>query len=126
MHDEVVAAAVAGGVTRLVCPPDTDPVLDEPGLVEMLRHRAETLNLAQVHPLGALNAVLTLRTFKRAACYPSHGQAGQWPGEFSDLLPIRRGWPIAGAAQHRSHDAGWRQPVATGFRWIASQQLMGW
>ena len=29
-------AAVAGGVTSLVCPPDTDPVLDEPGLVEML------------------------------------------------------------------------------------------
>src|SRR5437870_4518310 len=30
-------AAVAGGVTSLVCSPDTDPVLDEPGLVEMLR-----------------------------------------------------------------------------------------
>ena len=31
-------AAVAGGVTSLVCPPDTDPPLDEPGLVEMLKH----------------------------------------------------------------------------------------
>ena len=30
-----------------------------------------------LHPLGALNTLLTLRTFKRAACYPSHGQAGQ-------------------------------------------------
>jgi dihydroorotase len=36
-----MAAAVAGGVTSVVCPPDTEPVLDEPGLVEMLRHRAE-------------------------------------------------------------------------------------
>src|SRR5260370_41031142 len=27
-----VAAALAGGVTSLVCPPDTDPPLDEPGL----------------------------------------------------------------------------------------------
>ena len=35
-----LAAAVAGGVTSLVCPPDTDPVLDEPGLVEMLKFRA--------------------------------------------------------------------------------------
>src|SRR4029079_16876063 len=26
-------AAVAGGVTSLACPPDTDPPLDEPGLV---------------------------------------------------------------------------------------------
>ena len=47
-------AAVAGGVTSLACPPDTDPPLDEPGLVEMLKHRAKTLNLAQVYPIGAL------------------------------------------------------------------------
>ena len=47
-------AAMQGGVTSLVCPPDTDPVLDEPGLVEMLKHRAKGLNQAHVHPLGAL------------------------------------------------------------------------
>ncbi len=51
-------AAVAGGVTRLACPPDTDPPLDEPGLVEMLVHRARGLNLARVHPVGALTAKL--------------------------------------------------------------------
>lgn len=47
-------AAAAGGVTSLACPPDTDPVLDESGLVEMLKHRAKRLNLAHVYPLGAL------------------------------------------------------------------------
>src|SRR3954451_2791274 len=41
-------AAVAGGVTSLAWPPDTDPVLDEPGLVEMLKHRARSLNKAHV------------------------------------------------------------------------------
>ncbi|MFK3740177.1 dihydroorotase [Massilia sp. TN1-12] len=51
-------AAVQGGVTTLVCPPDTDPVLDEPGLVEMLKHRARLLNQANVHPLGALTTGL--------------------------------------------------------------------
>lgn len=51
-------AAVAGGVTRLSCPPDTDPVLDEPGLVEMLKHRARMLRLSHVHPLGALTVNL--------------------------------------------------------------------
>lgn len=51
-------AAMQGGVTSLVCPPDTDPVLDEPGLVEMLKHRAKTLNQAHVHPLGALTVGL--------------------------------------------------------------------
>jgi dihydroorotase len=51
-------AAVTGGVTSLACPPDTDPVLDEPGLVEMLKHRAKQLNLAHVYPLGALTRQL--------------------------------------------------------------------
>jgi dihydroorotase len=49
-----MAAAVAGGITSLACPPDTDPVLDEPGLVEMLKHRARSLNQAHVYPVGAL------------------------------------------------------------------------
>ena len=53
-----LAAAVAGGVTSLVCPPDTDPVLDEPGLVEMLRFRAQSLHQARVLPLGALTRAL--------------------------------------------------------------------
>lgn len=51
-------AAAAGGITSLACPPDTDPVLDEPGLVEMLKHRAKLLNLAHVYPLGALTRQL--------------------------------------------------------------------
>ena len=51
-------AAVAGGVTSLVCPPDTDPVLDEPGLVEMLKRRANALHQTRVYPLGALTVGL--------------------------------------------------------------------
>lgn len=54
MLESEMAAAVAGGVTSLVCPPDTDPVLDEPGLVQMLKFRAEQLHLARLFPLGAL------------------------------------------------------------------------
>ena len=47
-------AAVAGGVTSLACPPDTDPPLDEPGLVDMLRRGALSLERARVYPIGAL------------------------------------------------------------------------
>ncbi len=54
MLESELAAAVAGGVTSLVCPPDTDPVLDEPGLVEMLKFRAEKHHQSRVFPLGAL------------------------------------------------------------------------
>src|SRR2546425_10217731 len=51
-------AAVAGGVPSLACPPDTDPPLDEPGLVDMLRRRAKALSRARVYPLGALTVKL--------------------------------------------------------------------
>ena len=64
-----MAAGVAGGVTSLVCLPDTDPVLDEPGLVEMLKHRARNLHQARVYPLGAL----------------TRGLKGEWLTEMAEL-----------------------------------------
>jgi dihydroorotase len=51
-------AAVAGGVTSIACPPDSDPPLDEPGLVDMLRRRAKALRRARVYPVGALTVKL--------------------------------------------------------------------
>jgi dihydroorotase len=56
--DSEMAAAAAGGVTSLACPPDTDPPLDEPGLVDMLRRRAQALAKARVYPVGALTVKL--------------------------------------------------------------------
>lgn len=60
-------AAVAGGITSLACPPDTDPPLDEPGLVEMLKHRAKNLNQAHVYPVGALTTALKGRELTEMA-----------------------------------------------------------
>jgi len=57
-----MAAALAGGVTSLACPPDTDPPLDEPGLVDMLRRRAKALSHARVYPVGALTVKLAGET----------------------------------------------------------------
>lgn len=53
-----ICAAMAGGITSLVLPPDTDPPLDEPGLVEMLKHRARQLNQVHIYPLGAMTVGL--------------------------------------------------------------------
>lgn len=53
-----LAAAVAGGVTSMACPPDTNPPLDEPGLVERLVRRSQTAGLARVYPIGALTRQL--------------------------------------------------------------------
>lgn len=60
-------AAVAGGVTSLACPPDTDPPLDEPGLVDMLRRRARALARARVYPVGALTVKLEGRQLTEMA-----------------------------------------------------------
>ena len=49
-----LAAAVAGGVTSVVVPPDAVPPLDEPELADRLIHRAEEIGKARVLPLGAL------------------------------------------------------------------------
>ena len=69
-------AALAGGVTSLSCPPDTDPPLDEPGLVEMLKHRALGLNGAQLYPLGALTMGLKGRALTEMAELAEAGCVG--------------------------------------------------
>jgi dihydroorotase len=63
-------------VTSLVCPPDTDPVLDEPGLVEMLKYRAEKLHQSRVFPLGALTKGLSGESLTEMAELTESGCVG--------------------------------------------------
>ena len=46
-------AAVAGGVTSIVVQPDTDPVVDEPSVVDFILRRSRDIHLAKVYPAGA-------------------------------------------------------------------------
>lgn len=69
-------AAAAGGVTSLSCPPDTDPILDEPGLIEMLKQRARKHNLARIYPLGALTQQLQGKTLTEMCELSEAGCAG--------------------------------------------------
>jgi dihydroorotase len=78
-------AAAAGGVTSLACPPDTDPPLDEPGLVEMLTRRASSLDLARVYPLGALTVGLKGERLAEMAELAEAGCVGFFQG--SAALP---------------------------------------
>ncbi|MCL2524359.1 MAG: dihydroorotase [Betaproteobacteria bacterium] len=67
-------AAVAGGVTSVVVPPDADPPLDEPELADRLVHRGAEIGKARVLPLGALTLGLKgerlaeLAGLKKAGC----------------------------------------------------------
>ena len=87
-----LAAAVAGGVTSLVCPPDTEPVLDEPGLVEMLKFRARNLNLARLHPIGALTRGLAGEALTEMAELTEAGciAFGQADAAVRDTLVLHR------------------------------------
>ncbi len=72
--DTELQAAVSGGVTTLVCPPDANPPLDEPELVDRLVRRAADTGLTHVLPIGALTRDLggerlaELVGLKKAGC----------------------------------------------------------
>lgn len=67
-------AAAAGGVTTLFCPPDTDPIIDTPAVVNLIRERAEQAGYCRVHPIGALTRGLNgkdlseMRALRDAGC----------------------------------------------------------
>jgi dihydroorotase len=48
------AAAAAGGITTIVTTPDTDPVIDDPALVDFMLRRARDTAIVKVHPTAAL------------------------------------------------------------------------
>lgn len=47
-------AATGGGITSMVCLPNTDPVIDDMSVVEFVARRARKLGLTKVYPYGAL------------------------------------------------------------------------
>lgn len=67
-------AAASAGITTLCIPPDTDPVIDEPAVVELIHHKAKRAQQSHVHTLGALTAGLKgehlseMATLKEAGC----------------------------------------------------------
>lgn len=70
------AAAAASGVTTLCCPPDTDPVIDTPAVVDLISHRAAAVGLARVRPLGALTQGLGGERLSEMAALKAAGCVG--------------------------------------------------
>ncbi len=92
MLESELNAAAAGGVTSLVCPPDTDPTLDEPGLVEMLKFRARKLSRCRLFPLGALTRGLKGEALTEMAELTEAGCVGFSQAEeaVADTLVLQR------------------------------------
>lgn len=67
-------AAARGGITTLICSPDTDPVIDTPAVWELIRHRAKACNQARVLAIGGITKGLNgselseMAALKAAGC----------------------------------------------------------
>ena len=67
-------AATRAGITTLCCPPDTDPVIDEPAVVEFINQKTANAAHSKVVMLGALSAGLhgehlsEIYALKQAGC----------------------------------------------------------
>ncbi len=75
IESETLAAA-AGGITTLCCPPDTNPIIDTPAVVELIRLRAAEVGMSQVVSLGALTRNLDGEQLSEMAALRKAGCAG--------------------------------------------------
>lgn len=95
------AAASAGGITTLCCPPDTDPVIDTPAVVNLIQEKAQQIGKVRVLPVGALTRGLKgkdlseMSALKRAGCVA----LGNAHSPMANTLVLRRALEYAA-----SHD----------------------
>ncbi|MBN1379470.1 MAG: dihydroorotase [Gammaproteobacteria bacterium] len=69
-------AAARAGITMMCLPPDTDPVIDEPAVVELIQQRAKENHSAEVVTLGALTVQLAGKQLSEIAALKEAGCVG--------------------------------------------------
>jgi dihydroorotase len=90
-------AAAAGGITRLCIPPDTQPVIDTPAVIELIKEKGEEVKYSGLSPIAALTQRLngtelsSMHALKEAGCI-AVSNAGQ---PLSNLLILRRAMEYA-------------------------------
>ncbi|MFT5258584.1 MAG: dihydroorotase [Saprospiraceae bacterium] len=90
-------SALAGGITRLVCPPDTRPVIDLAATALLEQDLANDFNLTRVHPLGAMTRGLSGEVLTDMAMLKEAGCVGVSNGlkPITDTLVARRAMQYA-------------------------------
>ena len=79
--DSASRAAAAGGVTTIVVMPNTDPVIDEPSLVDFVLRRAAATAIVRVVPTAALTHQLAGRTMTEIGLLKEAGAIAFTDGE---------------------------------------------
>jgi dihydroorotase len=91
-------AAAAGGVTTIVCQPNTDPVIDDPAIVDFVLRRARDTAIVHVHPMAALTKGLEGRELAEIGLLKAAGAVAFTDGSKSVLNAqvMRRALTYAG------------------------------
>ena len=92
-----VNAAASAGITTLCCPPDTDPVIDEPAVVELIHRKAVEAGKTRVHTLGALTSGLEGKLLSEMYALKAAGCVGVSNSRkpVSNTLILRRAYSYA-------------------------------
>src|SRR4030081_1459579 len=91
-------AAAAGGVTTIVCQPDTNPVIDDPAIGDVVLRRARDTAIVHVHPMAALTKGLEGRELAEIGLLKAAGAVAFTDGSKSGLNAqvMRRALTYAG------------------------------
>jgi dihydroorotase len=86
-HRETLASAsqagAAGGVTTIICQPDTSPVIDDPAIVDFVLRRARDTAIVHVHPMAALTKGLEGKEMTEIGLLKAAGAVAFTDGEKS-------------------------------------------
>jgi dihydroorotase len=69
-------AAAAGGVTTIVCQPDTEPAIDDPTIVDFIMRRARDTGIVNVHVMAALTKGLNGQEMTEIGLLKAAGAVG--------------------------------------------------
>jgi dihydroorotase len=95
-HRETLAsasqAAAAGGVTTIICQPDTSPVIDDPATVDFVLRRARDTAIVHVHPMAAITKGLLGKEMTEIGLLKAAGAVAFTDGDKSitNALVMRR------------------------------------
>lgn len=89
-------AAVAGGITSLCVPPDTDPIIDTAAVVEFIEDRAKKAGRAMVYTVAALTQKLQGELLTEMAALKAAGCIGVSNG----LTPIKNSLVLRRAMEY--------------------------
>ena len=105
-------AAAAGGITTIICQPDTSPVIDNSATVDFVLRRARDTAIVNIHPIAALTKVMRgQEKAARATGWIGDGLAGFWAHAGNHRPDQRARREILPRARFRIFGVALQQPL---------------